>query len=445
MGQGGLIVLINGTPYAWDRVYQRSYQMNSWDFPTSIASGQTSTPYIEWDQGIFKNQKDDSGEATYQLRGTSYQFQVQARAYKAGDFHLKVYFIGMSTQNNNQGTTLELGWVHDGSVNFILSGQNGNFCSSNPPTNWMQTNISTLGIRTLRRLCIPGSHDTGMSRLTGGTAFAFNCNVLTQRRPIIDQLRLGARWFDIRPVITAGNFSTGHYSEVVDDKTWQGGNGQPMDEVIDQINEFTRDNKELIILELSHDLNTDVGNNAYRPFNQDEWNRLLDRLKSRLNNLFIAPNPTTVDLSTLNVNTYIGGNRAAVVVVVRSGIDISSYNSSGFYRSNQYSLYNRYAESNDLNKMSDDQFNKLREQRTSPDTRCFLLSWTLTQDAVQAAGCVTGVVDSIFELADKANPELYKRLLNNCSSTTYPNVLLIDCVDLSDIAALAMAVNNRFQ
>lgn len=479
MGQGGKITLVNGTKYDWVRSYQHSYQMNSWNFPDKILSGKTATVYVEWDQGVFKTESDDGGEATYTLNGINQSFQIQARA--TNGFNLQVALTGIATSGNPQGSTINLGWSHDGVVVFILSGESGHFTSSNIPTSWMQDSLSILGNRSLRHLCIPGSHDAGMSTRASGTAGGFECNTLTQTTGILGQLQYGMRYFDIRPVIGGGNqLLTGHYGHLFD-KTWQGANGQSIQSVIDNVNTYTASNKELIVLYLSHSLNTEVGNNSYRSFDQAEWDRLLMQLTDSqhgLKNLFIANDPTNVDLTTLTLNTFISGRAAVIVVVDTSGdtsMNLGDYAKKGFYKPSNFPVYNAYSETNDLNKMTSDQLAKMKAQRTTPDSSYFLLSWTLTQDSTQAANCngaragafaggiagsvipgvgtIAGVIvgtavscilssNSIKDLANIANPSLYEMLLPNCSSQCYPNILYIDNVQTSSIAALAMAVNN---
>jgi hypothetical protein len=176
--------------------------------------------YVEWDQGIFTTEGDDAGEAQYSLEGTPYTFQVQARG--SPDFHLQVVLDGISTVGNPQGSIIPLGWKHDGIVEWFLSGKVGHFSSSNPPASWMQANLSMIGDRALRHLCMPGSHDAGMSVLHASTAFVGERNVLTQKVSIGDQLVLGARYFDCRPVISSGQFVSGHYSDLGDPLGWQG-------------------------------------------------------------------------------------------------------------------------------------------------------------------------------------------------------------------------------
>lgn len=436
MGEGGYINIVNGSPYQWRNTYTSSYQMTKWSFPATIDAGKAATVYVEWDTA--HNRNDDGGEVTYEISNPDRNsFQLQARG--KGGFKLQNLF-NFALQNNAAGSTIPLGWKHDGHVNFVLSGSQGSFTGSNPPTAWMQANIQSLGPRTLRQIVMPGSHDAGMSVRTGGTAGSFPCNTLTQTKSVAEQLKSGARYFDIRPVISGGAFFTGHYSKI--GESWQGGNGQKISEIIDQINAFTANNQELIVINLSHDLNTDLGNEKYTGLTQAEWDRLFNEL-TRTNNRFVAPgDPTTVDLTKLTLNQFIK-DRAAVVFIVEPGAaQLGGYATSGFYRYSQFDAYNNFASSNNLDNMINDQLSKMKTVRTSPDSQFFLLSWTLTQDAGQVIGCVFEVVDSIIDLGFKANPQLFARLLNSITKTSYPNVLYVDSLEGTDLAALAMAINN---
>lgn len=443
MGQGGRITLVNGTPYEWRYSGQHSYQMNSWGFPQTVAAGTTATVYVEFGQSFFHHEADDAGEVDYTLGDTGQGFQIQARASNA--FDLRLVLTNIATTGHAQGSTIDLGWVHDGTVNLILSGRQGSFSSSNPPTAWMQENLGVLGSRSLRHLCIPGSHDAGMSTYTSGTAFASLCNTITQTSGILGQLNHGVRYFDVRPVISGGQFYTGHYSQIsrLGVTTWQGANGQSIGSIVSDVNTFAAANRELVILYLSHDLNTDVGNESYRPFTQAEWNRLLGELRG-IDSLYVAENPTG-DLTTLPLADYIANGPAVVVVVdpSGSGIDLGSFAGQGFYTTASFAVYNEYSNTNVLSQMQADQLSKLAAHRPNPDAGYFLLSWTLTQDNTEVATCALGTADSILELADTANPVLYSALLPVCTGQSYPNILYTDGVQSSDIAALAMAVNAK--
>lgn len=446
MGQGGHITLVNGTRYDWNRTYIHQYQMNSWSFPDCIQAGTSIVVYVEWDGDVFSSTSDDAGEATYTLGETDLNFQVQARA--SSGFTLQIAFENLATPGNPQGSILNLGWNHDGYVNFILSGQEGNFTSSNLPTSWMQDNLTILGSRSLRQICIPGSHDAGMSVRASSTVGAFDCNTLTQTMSILDQLQAGVRYFDVRPVISAGEFLTGHYGHILGDLTWQGANGQSIESVINDVNAYTAQNNELVILYLSHDLNTDLGNNSYAPLAQESWNKLLSKL-TEINHLFHASSSMTDDLTKLTLSDFIGNNCAAVIVVVDadgSGISLGDYANQGFYSKSNFPVYNEYSDTNDLDQMIDGkdkgQLTKMKEQRTDRGASYFLLSWTLTQNTLQAATCRISPASSILDLANTANPQLYVRLLPACSNQCYPNILYIDNVQSSDIVAMAMAVRE---
>lgn len=445
MGQGGNITLVNGTTSDWTLTYTHQYQMNAWSFPATIPAGTSASVYVEWDQGIFTHSSDDSGEATYTLNGSNQSFQIQARA--GGGFMLQAVLIGLSTQNYPQGSTIQLGWDWNrnpsgGHVTFVLAGEAGNYLVGGQQSGaWMQHNLELLGSQPLRHLCLPGAHDAGMSVYNSGTAFASTCNTITQNTSILGQLQCGVRYFDIRPVISGGNYFTGHYSKVDPINSWQGANGQSIASIVADVNTYTASNAELIILNLSHDLNTDLGNSSYAPFTQTEWNALFAELQG-LNYRFAAV--PGIDLSQLPLANFIGGQQAAVVLIVETnGVDLSGYANQGFFPYSSFDVYNSYADSNDVSYMANNQLTKMKQQRPNPDAGLFLLSWTLTQSDVQASTCVLGTADSILTLASVANPQLYLQLPGAISAQCYPNILYTDSVQNADAAALAMAVNVR--
>ncbi|EKM58286.1 uncharacterized protein PHACADRAFT_90426 [Phanerochaete carnosa HHB-10118-sp] len=436
MGEGGNVVLINGTPYDWVKTNEHSYQMEVWSFPDVIPAGQMRLVHVEWKEGVLVRESDDAGEASYVLQGTSRTFQLQARA-PHGKYNLQVYYDGISTANNARGSVVKLGWKHDGDVVFILSGRDGCFSSTNPPSDWMHRNLSTLGNRQLRQICIPGSHDSGMSIVDGKTPLANENNVITQTASIATQLFLGGRYFDTRPVIASGQFKTGHYSGI-EVLGWQGADGQNFAQIIEEINAYTAENKELVVLNLSHDRNTDHGR-EFKPFTQEEWDRLFEQL-SALDHLYVAPDPEKVDLTRLTLNDFIGRGEAAVVVIVQPDapdIALGDNAQRGFYFYKQFDAYNSYADKDRLEGMIQDQLEKMRAVRTGPNAQLFLLSWTLTQ-AVQDI-----VSDGrILTLAEEANPALFRHLPSAVNSQTFPNILYIDDFSHSDITALAMAIND---
>ncbi|WP_189070376.1 hypothetical protein [Deinococcus radiotolerans] len=241
------------------------------------------------------------------------------------------------------------------------------------PSHWRHANLDALGALTPRDLCLPSAHDAGMSALNAHT----DCTVLMQSQGVGGQLRQGTRDFDLRPVISGGQYVTRHDSLI--DKagvtTQQGGTGQSVAEITEQINAFTQDNAELIVLNLSHDLNTDAGNSGYPAFTQDEWTALFAQL-SQLQQLYRAPDGAA-DLTQLPLRSFIGAGQAAVVILVEpDGVNLGPYARQGFYPAGAWPTYNTYANTNDLAHMMRDQFSKMQIQPSQGTS--FLLSWTST-------------------------------------------------------------------
>lgn len=229
---GGYMTLVNGSPFDWVLSGSHSYQMDTWSWPT-VTAGESSK--VKVDFGITGTLTDDGGEAYYSLSGTTSTFSVLARYPSA--FHLYVSLDNLDTNTNNVGDQIDEGFRHDQSVNFILSqDDNGTYwTNNNPPIDWMRQGLATIGNRKLKHLCLPGSHDAGMTTFSGGTFGATYENTQTQLLNIYDQLIYGSRYFDFRPVISNGKFVAGHYSEI--ESIWLGGNGQSLADTITQINQ----------------------------------------------------------------------------------------------------------------------------------------------------------------------------------------------------------------
>ena len=431
------VVLTNGTRYDWRSSDVRSVQMTEWNFPAVIKAQTEATAYVEPGEGF------PSGEVTYSLEGTDYKFKVSGRATTT-TFDLRVVLTNLALPGYPKGSAINLGFLPDGVINFNLSGKPGVFTSNFSGSAWMHNNLDVLGRRSLRHLCIPGAHDAGMSLVTSGTALASYCNTVTQYRTVLGQLEYGVRYFDIRPVISHGQFYTGHYSQGPAPLGWQGTNGQSLDSIIADVNAYTAKNQELIVLHLTHDLNTDVGR-SYRPFTQNEWDRLLFELR-RLNHRFEARDPANVDLTTLRLDDFIGSEAAVVIVAKPDGpnITMGSLRTEGVYTLRNFPIFNEYSATSELRPMMSDQLTKLQAQRPNPDAGYFLLSWTLTQTPEQAALCTFGVADAIVTMGDRANRYLNGSLMDVevCNRWTYPNVLYIDSVRSSEITSVAMAVNG---
>ncbi|KAM5511631.1 uncharacterized protein FRV6_11641 [Fusarium oxysporum] len=443
MGEGGTLALVNGTPYKWIRTNQSNYQMNSWNLPEWIDPGTVSSNYVEFKQGLFVERSDTRGITAYTLEGTDCSFRIHV-----SDAPSKIWveLVSLEAVNNPRGSSIQLGWRHDGIVNFILSGKQGSFHTTNPPVGWMHQNLATLGPRPLSQICMLGSHDSGMSFVSHSDipSGLIDDYVLCQATPVHGQLAYGARYFDIRPQISGGGFWTGHYTGKI------GARGESLASIISGVNSFLSQYPELVILNFSHTLQTDVGGD-WRTFNDDEWRRLLGELLKLENRYVVQDEKKAQDLSLIPLEDFIGNGRGAVVCVVENeGLDMRDFKNKGFYKPSQLNVYNQYSNTDDAVVMVSDQINKMKGHMPTKDKQLFLLSWTLTQQApswngnlVDFATKVVAFLKPIRVLAYTCNKELVTRLLPVVNNTSFPNVVYIDYVDNSDYTALVVAVNDK--
>ncbi|CAH1392367.1 unnamed protein product [Nezara viridula] len=301
--------------------------------------------------------------------------------------------------------------------------------------NWMRDNINTLGKRTLKEICMPGSHDSGMSSFVSGTSMSHSCNVLTQSLPIKGQLENGARYFDVRPDIVRGNaYHTGHYMKLPGG-TCIGGNGQSMVSIVDEINEFISNHNELVIVKLSHSLN--AGRCGF--FSMHEWEFVL-RILDNTRNLYVNKDKKVrLDKLTLNHFTNNGTKGAVLYITNESEVKLWHRLGQGFFYESNLNLYDVYANTNLLPRMMKDQIKKLKEVSKK---YFFLLSWTLTQGAKGAILCRMKLSRSIKELAVLAHDSLPK-IIPEINSDVFPNVLYVDDIRNTEIVSVAMDINNK--
>lgn len=407
--------------------------------------------------GLKGNTRDDGAEVYYDLTGTSNKFSILAR--KPSDYKLTISLDGLATKTSAQGSSVDLGFRHDEAVNWILStDEAGQFWSnSGTTTDWMQQSLGSIGNRTLKHITMPGSHDAGMSTFNPGTIGANFANTQAQYLDFYAQLMAGSRYFDLRPVISNGQWVSGHYSEVEDTGVWLGGNGQSVSDIVSQINTFTATYHELLIINLSHTLDTD---NDYKDLSQDQWNKLFDTLKG-INNRFTVSNPGSTDFSGKVLNDFIGNNAASVFIFAQlpSGISLGDYANQGFYTQDNFPIFDSYSNSNDANTMENDQLQKLKDNRaiSQGKDKFHILSWTLTQQPED----VLNPDRAIMNLGVSVNNDLMDKGFNAFTPDSFPNVLYVDAIGIrdkpvvfpfdkvksglatnSDLASLAVAVNN---
>ncbi|EDN10761.1 predicted protein [Histoplasma mississippiense (nom. inval.)] len=172
----GYFTLVNGSPYNWILTSSHSYQMDQWKWH-NVPAGESVQ--CEWQFAQSFNRYDDKGEAYYKIEGTDKTFQIMARYQDDpnNNFHLRVLYDGLETKDVPKGTSLDFpsrGGLGDmRAMNWVLAGseEQGYWSSHKPPIAWMSSILTVIGERKLKHVCMPGSHDAGMSKLNGHTEF----------------------------------------------------------------------------------------------------------------------------------------------------------------------------------------------------------------------------------------------------------------------------------
>jgi hypothetical protein len=444
-GPGGYVALINGSPYDWKLVYSHEYQMD-WKPAPIIPAGTSKEQYFEYwhDWG---NNGDCGAEATYELVGSPMPASFQLQARQSGGKGIQVQFLGdLSSLNNPQNSLINLGYVHDGGVAFILSGDGIQpYVSSNPPIGWMQATLSSIASKNLREIAMPDSHDAGMSEITRGYGGIAH-NTQTQSGNVHEQLKNGARWFDIRPVHRQGDWYTGHFSTVPVLGT-VGGMGRMIPDIIADINKFTSQNPgELIILDLSHEM--DCASSWIDHLSPEQWQKLYRTLEGIHDLWAIDPNNLPQDYSCVPVSTFIQpGSKSAVLIRIPDYAPLPANTTilplSAFVQSSHFPFDGSFSDTNDAAYLATDQISKLQRFRTASQSQMQRSSWTITPK-IGAMLDVLNRWNSIIGQATYAHRMLYAKLWPAMSKSTFPNLIEVDDVHSSQIAALCMAINDHF-
>ncbi|CAG8952237.1 hypothetical protein HYFRA_00000977 [Hymenoscyphus fraxineus] len=257
---------------------------------------------------------------------TKQHMTVQARQNGGGKRIEIQYLDSLSSLNNPENSLINLGYVHDGAVQFVLASNDGvSYVSSNPPVAWMQSTLPAIGSKTLRTLSMPASHDAGISELTYQWT-GIPHNTQTQSVHVYKQLLYGVRFFDIRPVLYYGNWYSGHFSQLSTDD-WVGATGRTLDHIIDDINRFTSEHPgEIIILDITHDASID---RWWARLNEDEWQNLYAKL-SAINDLWVPENGNLpYDISTSPISSFIKpGSKSAVIIRIPASAPAPGSNTS---------------------------------------------------------------------------------------------------------------------
>jgi len=219
--------------------------------------------------------------------------------------------------------------------------------------------------------------------------------------------------------------------------------------IVDQINEFTSHNAEVVILNISHAYNIAAD---YREFTQSDWERFFSADLDRLNNLYRASHPNE-DLTRLSINTLTNnGTQAAVILRFNCNqndssnpvdLTVSNRHGAGYFYYNSFPLFDEYANTDTPKAVIDNQITKMGQKRDNASPKegeWFMLGFALTQ--TETWDVVLGLYPPLLDWARHSmNPrvgELYDRCWGRC----FPKIISLDCVEGTDALAMCVAINE---
>ncbi|CZS97930.1 uncharacterized protein RAG0_06810 [Rhynchosporium agropyri] len=436
--QVAYLTIVNGCDQEFEFLSTSQYQMRNWDGQwVTISAGESAQFEINFIQGLFIRDSDTRGEAYFRIKNTGKQFHISTHFVPSlsPNLRARISYDGIKSKDTPQGTMFDLGFPtkdNGNTLQWVLTGSEkyGYWSSANPPVTYLHSMLDIIGERKLKYVTMIGSHDAGMSVIDGSTAFSTWQNTQTQWLDIYGQLVRGSRWFDIRPCLgNNGKHMTCHY--FVSKNGAVGSNGLEVDEVIMQINKFMDDFPgELIIVDLNSDCGFDTDHRtpegSYNRLTDDQWRPIWQKWRDGIKKPCKGFG-AVARLDDLTMNQLIGDGQGCVISLYHN-IPAIEDASKGFYGYNKLNTYNKYAETDDYEKMRADQLAKLQQNRKlgkegDSETKdgFFILSWTLTM----------GVNDWITPLSDCAaiaQSSLFWSAYHEFTPYSYPNIIYVDFV-----------------
>jgi hypothetical protein len=312
---------------------------------------------------------------------------------------------------------------------------------------WMRDRLDSLGEKSLSRIVIPGADQAGMYVNKGGSA---------QDQAILDQLKGGVRFFDVR----VKQSSPGHLDTYVSfgsDKFI----GAPVEHILIDVKNFLNTDikrREIIVLKFSHFENMGHCSSVelspgYQILQLMINNNLGNRLLLDTGGL----RPADIPLNTLLAN----GSKVIVLVDGDYASSKCAQEQAGFYvyrnwcsgefgcagtgapALGQFNVFDQVSFTADFNSMRNKQLEGFKifngKMKNDPNITCdeFLLAWILGNPGSR--------LDNISKLSEPANAnlgdEMYKLEANPLGFI--PNVLSVDYYERARVTDTAIEMNKR--
>ncbi|KAL2809417.1 PLC-like phosphodiesterase [Aspergillus granulosus] len=431
------ITIVNLTPHRFRLDGTHSYQMDTFNWG-DIPSGRSRQNIAHYTTRAGANPVDTNGEAYYSIEGTTSRFVIRATTH-IPDRYPRRTVIDLSGMGLGQREYLDprpevpvtlviTGSAHHGFMASLTHGEG----------NWMRQIYDTIKDRPLQHIVMPGTHDSGMSTISGQiVSIGSEENTQTQGLNIYDQLRAGARWFDLR-IISVHQSNTADYDfwvAHVNDENADvpvGNTGESLADIVSEINRFTAESPGEILFFRVRYL---VGLRRVPLGGPIDWdnavvNRFFGELRginNRCGNL-----DTSVQFQRQPASYFMDRNNGAGCVIflldggnLQDGVPRASV-ADGIYTAGQMSVRDNWSNLPTTQPMAEDQIQVWSEiNRVEPFANDqFLISqWLVSADALQTTALT---IQNIAIMP--TNPSLYWAGVNAMSPTRWPNVLLVDYI-----------------
>ncbi|KAK3994196.1 PLC-like phosphodiesterase [Cladorrhinum sp. PSN332] len=297
----------------------------------------------------------------------------------------------------------------------------------------------TIKDRPIRHLIMPGTHDAGMSTISNKiVSLGTEYNTQTQGINIYDQLRAGSRWFDLRiasihPNDDAGK-NNGFWILHINDElaeTAIGNSGESLDDVVNEVNRFTRENPgEVIFFTVRYLVGRfNVPNRGPIYWSPKVLNDFISKLRG-INNR--CPN---LDLSTGFQNQKAKyfmdqNNGKGCVVLMLNGQNLKGLEkesvADGIYNTGRMQVRDQWSDKMKVNEMAPDQVSNwqaLQRGGSADYGQFYIGQWLVTPDAI--ASTAMGLENFAVQ---QTNPSLYWSGVNSITPDRWPNVLMVDYI-----------------
>ncbi|KAG8414320.1 hypothetical protein J3459_014860 [Metarhizium acridum] len=433
------ITIVNLTPHRFvlDRSRTHSYQMDTFDWD-DIPQGRARQNTAEYTKDVGKNPVDDGGEAYYTIQGTNKRFEIRARTH-IPDSYPRRTIIDLSGMGLGQREYLDPG--KETAVTLVITGSDSyGFTASlrHGRGNWMKGIYDAIKDRRMQHIVMPATHDSGMSRISGKIgSIGTEVNTQTQGLNIYNQLRAGARLFDLRvgSVHKVGSqdsysFWTMHVNDELA-KVVIGNTGESLDDVVNEVNQFTAENPGEVIFFRVRYLNgiLDIPTAGPIYWTADIVNNFFSKLKG-INNR----------CGNLDLNTKFNKQKASYFMDQNSGKgcvlfllngnlkpDVPQDSvPDGIYKNSMMDVWDHWSNLPDTENMANDQVAGWKTVGRSGDFKNdqFLISqWLVSADAITTTALS---IQNIGILP--TNPALYWMGVNNMSPESWPTAVLIDYI-----------------